>query len=389
MLKLLNFMKPLKKLLAWAELHSSVPAYGGWVLFGLILCFWLAAANTMAGWLYVLSGLGVSLLLLSALMPARTILGIQVGRSALYPIHAGESLAITLSLHNSTGQDKGLMLVRDRIPDALGSAVQTAIESVAARSVQDWRYELTPEHRGVYSWDTVELRTGAPLGLFWSCRIRSAPARAMVYPRVLPLQSCPLLDRMGASVRQLQIQQASVQQGQDGSTRSLRPYRSGDPMRLVHWRSSARYSELRVRELERFEGGNALVIALDQDPAWTPAQFEQAVIAAASLHHYAVNRYGEAFLWTPQTGMLTEQQLILEALAQVQPRSVPASLPAQPLIWITANLSSLQTLPSGSHCVLWLSQNSDLSQVTPSSRPSLGLCIDSESPFQLQLQRAL
>ena len=381
-------MNPVKRLLAWVEFHGSVPAYGGWVLIGLTLCFWLAAANTMAGWLYVLSGLGVALLLLSALLPAQMMTGIQVKRSVLYPIHAGESLFITLSLHNLTRQSKGLLLVRDRVPEALGSAVQTAIESVAAQSNQDWHYELTPEHRGVYTWETVELRTGAPLGLFWSCRLRSAPAQAMVYPRILSLQSCPIMDTMGAFERQLQVQQASSQQGQDGSTRSLRPYRSGDPMRLVHWRSSARYSELRVRELERFKGGNVIVIALDLNAVWTPAQFEQAVITAASLHHYAANRYGEVLVWTAQTGILNEKLSILEALTQIQPQTITTPLPPQPVIWLTANPNSLQSLLIGSRYILWMPESSTPQQ-TRSLEAALGIEMNSESPFQLQLQRSL
>jgi len=47
----------------------------------------------------------------------------------------------------------------------------------------------------------------------------------------------------------------------EGLTRSLRPYRLGDPTRLIHWRTSARYGELRVRELEVMTGGKKLLSA--------------------------------------------------------------------------------------------------------------------------------
>jgi uncharacterized protein (DUF58 family) len=63
--------------LKWLEAHAAVPAYGGWVLMGLTFCFWLAATN-YDGWLYVLSGLGVALLLLSAIMPMQMLKGLEI-----------------------------------------------------------------------------------------------------------------------------------------------------------------------------------------------------------------------------------------------------------------------------------------------------------------------
>jgi uncharacterized protein (DUF58 family) len=391
----MNPVKFLEKMLAWLETHGAVPAYGGWVLLGLTLCFWLAAANTMAGWLYVLSGLGASLLLLSALLPVQMLRGIEITRSPLYPIHVGEALTIRLNLWNRTTQGKGLLLVQDRVPRLLGEMTQTVVEAIAPRSEYTWHYRLEPQHRGVYQWQTLVLRTGAPLGLFWSRRLHSVPAEVVVYPRVLPLPRCPLLDEVGPSARQIQLQQIPVsQQGQEGSTRSLRPYRAGDPMRLVHWRSSARYSELRIRELERFNGGHTFAIALDLMQTWHPDHFEQAVIAATSLYLYALQQNGAALLWTASTGILQGKPSILETLAQVQPQTV-SGLPNQPVIWLTPNFDSISQLPLGSRYVLWPSDHTTGGQgvlQTLGARPSptcLGIIINSESPLQVQLQSTL
>jgi uncharacterized protein (DUF58 family) len=54
-----------------------------------------------------------------------------------------------------------------------------------------------------------------------------------------------------------------VKQATEGITRSLRPYRWGDPTRLIHWRTSARYGELRVRELEKVTTDQEVLIGLD------------------------------------------------------------------------------------------------------------------------------
>jgi hypothetical protein len=45
-------------------------------------------------------------------------------------------------------------------------------------------------------------------------------------------------------------QEFTYKNATEGITRALRPYRWGDPIRLVHWRTSARFGDLRIRELE-------------------------------------------------------------------------------------------------------------------------------------------
>lgn len=381
-------MKLFNKMLAWIESHGAVPAYGGWVLLGLMMCFWLAAANTMAGWLYVLSGLGVALLLLSALLPMQMLRGLTIERAAIYPIHAGELLLLTLTLRNPTEQHKGLLLMQDQVPAALGDATQTAVEAIGPQAEYIWHFRLMPQHRGIYEWKSVALRTGAPLGLFWSRRLRSAPGRAVVYPRILPLQRCPLMDEVGAS-RQQQLQQIPIsQQGQEGATRSLRPYRAGDPRRLVHWRSSARYGELRVRELERFSSGYTLVIALDLTPNWSVDQFEQAVIAATSLLRYAERRYGTAYFWTAQMGLLQDRSVILETLAQIQPQSTGSYRLTQPAIWLTATAQRIRALPSGSRYLLWSQASTEQEHSVSSRSEHFGIMMNSD-PLQVQLQRSV
>jgi uncharacterized protein (DUF58 family) len=55
---------------------------------------------------------------------------------------------------------------------------------------------------------------------------------------------------------------------------SLRPYRISDPTRVIHWRTSAPYGELRVPELEIITGGQEVITALDSAANWQEEQFE-------------------------------------------------------------------------------------------------------------------
>jgi uncharacterized protein (DUF58 family) len=389
-------MKFVQTPLKWLETHAAVPAYGGWVLIGLTFCFWLAATNTMAGWLYVLSGLGVALLLVSAVMPMQMLKGIEIRRSPLNPVHVGEPLFVEIHVHNGTAQSKGLLIVQDRVPKALGESAETVVEAIAPyqESVPQfshaWQYDLTPERRGLYRWQTVTLRTGAPLGLFWSRRVQSVPASVLIYPRVLPLARCPLLEEIGPSAQQLFQQVPLTRTGNEGSTRSLRPYRTGDPMRMVHWRSSARFNALRVRELEVMSGGYTFIIAFDTQSNWHPDAFEQAVMAAASLLNYATQKYYVPQLWTAQEGLIQSMQRSLEVLAQIEPQATEGEHQlAQAAIWLTANPERLSTLPIGSRYILWpqFTPGTFLNPSVPTAQ-HLGLSIDPEVPLQIQIQNS-
>ncbi len=382
-------MKLAKTLLTWLETHSAVPAYAGWVLMGLTFCFWLAAANTMAGWLYVLSGVGAALLLLSATMPMRILKGIEIRRSPLSHLHVGESLSVEISLHNPTAQPKGLFLVQDQVPQGLGEIPKEIVEAISPHATYRWHYFLNPERRGLYQWKTITLRTGAPLGLFWSRRVQKIQAEVLVYPRILPLIRCPLLEEIGLSTRQ-QFQQVPLsRKGSEGSTRSLRPYRTGDPMRMVHWRSSARFNAMRVREMEVLGGENTFIVALDTQSNWHSDSFEQAVIAAASLFCYATQHHGMAQLWTPQWGLVQGMHPALEVLAQIEPLPIVKKLPEQSVIWLTANPESLKTLPIGSRYIFWPGITSETEPGTTDFLPPpnhVGTVISTVLPLQVQLQ---
>ncbi len=385
-------MKFAPRLTNWLEIHWATPAYAGWVLLGLTLFFLLAAANTLAGWLYVLSGLGFALLAIAAVLPVRSLQGITIQRQPLYPVSAGDSLTLTLTFHNATSTPKSLLMVEDHLPPALGACGKTAIETIPARGTYTWIYAVQTHQRGVYRWQHISLRTAAPLGLFWSRRQRHIPGKAMIYPTVLPLSQCPLIDQAGRDQeRQIQYQTALPQASPEGATRSLRPYRWGDPLRLVHWRTSARYNELRIRELEIFTSGQRIVIALDSAFRWHPDDFEQAVIAAASLYSYAHQHYPDVELWTAGAGRQHSPTAILETLAQVQlAEDHQHPIANTPVVWMTQNSESLTRLPQGSLWLLWSAQRLKGAQsAAPKPSGTMGRLIVPDQPLHSQLQAPL
>lgn len=377
----------------WLEIRWLAPAYSGWVLLGLSAFFFMAATNTLAGWLYVISGVTAALLAIAAALAARNLRSLKVSRRPIHPVSAGDDLTVELLIENLAAKPKSLLQVYDLIPHVLGEPVGKVIETLTSDNLHYWVYQHPTHLRGIYRWHTVQVRSAAPLGLFWGRRSQTVNAIAVVYPTVLPLVRCPLIDDLGREASLRFERDRRTQAASEGLTRSLRPYRWGDSTRLIHWRTSARYGELRIRELEIFTSGQDLIICLDSGATWRVDAFEQAVIAAASLYFYAAHQNLNVRLWTAGTGLIQGEQSVLEALAAVDSgEDLRANnLPDRSVIWLTQNSASLTTLPEGSRWILWQPENLTEPSIAP------GILIRSEYPvgdpqsnrsLELQLQES-
>jgi uncharacterized protein (DUF58 family) len=368
----------------WLECHWVAPAYAGWVLLGLALFFFAAATNTLAGWLYVMSGVLLALLLVAAILPPRNLQGIKIQRQPMRPVSVGNFLRVELQLTNTHAHAQGLLQVIDPLPVALGCQPSQSFGLLAGGQSRCWQYDILAKQRGIYQWNSVDLRSAAPVGLFWCRRSVTLPASAVIYPQILPLNRCPLLDHLGQQGRQRQHRALHVKPSTEGITRSLRPYRWGDPTRLIHWRTSARYGELRVRELEQVTIGREVCIGLNTQARWQEAAFEQAVVVAASLFVYGFRQGLATLLWMPQTGILQDYAEALSALAVIQPMDFsPVMRPDYPMLWLTNDQTPDADLPPGSRQLCW-GKTSIPSSSTPSDIISIPITMAGSLQEQLE-----
>jgi uncharacterized protein (DUF58 family) len=338
------------------ENSLAIPSYSGGLLLSVSLFFFIAATNTMAGWLYVMSGLILALISIAIFSVRQAVRDITIERPRLEPVQAGETLKIHLVLQNNQARPKALLQVMDHLPPGLGKPHTEVVKQVPARQSVNIQYNLLAQHRGIYHWQRVQIRTGAPLGLVWASRQCHSPIQAIVHPRVLPLSHCPLIDQMGNDPSRSQLSNRMAQGSTSGQTRSLRSYRWGDSTRLIHWRTSAKTGELKVRELETFTSGQRIVIALDSAISWQSEDFEQAVSAAATLYFYALRQQLQVQLWTANTGLVTGDRQVLDSLAATNPNEMRQNepLPDSPILWLTSGGSQVfPSLPLGSRSLIW------------------------------------
>jgi uncharacterized protein (DUF58 family) len=108
-------------------------------------------------------------------------------------------------------------------------------------------YSLRPSVRGVYDIGPLQVDYTDPFGLV-SCRVAVGASQSLyVIPVVASLGDAGSLSVSGEGTARL-VQHMAVGNDDDLMTRE---YRTGDALRRVHWRASARHGELMVRQEEQ------------------------------------------------------------------------------------------------------------------------------------------
>jgi len=184
--------------------------------------------------------------------------------------------------------------------------------------------EITPLRRGHLRFRGVTIARPDPLGLVQALKSIELPQSLLVLPRRYPMPEIRI-----AGTRKYQpggVALASTV-GDSEEFVSLRDYRSGDPMRRIHWKSFARVGRPVVKEyLDEFFVRHALVL----DTFTThlgDLVFEEAVSVAASIAVSVQTQESlldlmfvgpEAYCFTAGRGLAHTEQL-LEVLACVGP----------------------------------------------------------------------
>jgi len=286
-------------------------------------------AATLAGFVLGERGLfcvGIALLALPLLAAAAARRGqYRLGTSRMISpprVPAGHTATVTLRLENVSRMATGLMMAEDTVPYALGSRPRYVLDKIERGGIRDLTYQLRSDLRGKWEIGPLQLRVADSFGLVELNRSLTARTPFVVTPRVVPL-SRTVISRSWAGEGEGRARLASTA-GEDDVI--PRPYRDGDELRRVHWRSTARYGELMVRREEQRWRNKATVFldgrAIAHQGAGTTSSFETAVSAAASLGVHIVQEDLTGQLITDsdviRSGPFFEDRL-LDALAVIRP----------------------------------------------------------------------
>jgi uncharacterized protein (DUF58 family) len=263
---------------------------------------------------------------LALLLAARTRRTVRVERE-LSPARLPVGSAVSVALHLNGGPLLGALRLVDTAPDAAGphpdAPPRFTVHRLSSRGGATLTYPLHPVLRGVHRVGPLTGTASDPLGLAEFERELAPAGRLVVLPRVVPLRGLPPALGAGEGTPGA----ALAHQGQGASDVLIRPYRVGDEVRRVHWRSTARYDELMVRLEERPWRGGMMVLLDRRDAAHrgrgADSSLEFAVSLAASVCVHLLARGEPLSLLTEDGVELTThgggQEPLLDALAALRP----------------------------------------------------------------------
>jgi uncharacterized protein (DUF58 family) len=213
----------------------------------ILLILILAALAISSGWkdLYVLTYVLLVLFVLSWLWARDSLRKVTFRRvTSGNRVQVGEVFEERLMLENVSVTPKLWIQVADS--STLPGHRAGYVASMGGRQRAMWRARTLCRQRGQFRLGPMSATGGDPFGLFRR-RIVLAPAQdILVLPRVLPITSFSLFT--GGLPGRGKTSRRALQTTTNATT--IREYVIGDALSRIHWRSSAHYNKLMVKEFD-------------------------------------------------------------------------------------------------------------------------------------------
>ncbi len=243
----------------------------------ILLIFILAFSSVMSGWniLYILTYVLLCLLICCWLWTRISLRKLVFHRSTVKGhIQVDEVFQERLALDNLSVLPKLWVQIADG--STLPGHHAGYVASMGGRKRAIWRVKSRCGQRGRFQLGPVTAISSDPFGLFKQRLFLSPASEILVLPRIyhighLAIFAGGLPGRGRSSPRALQTTTNAI---------TVREYVNGDSLSRIHWRSSARYNKLMVKEFD-------LDPALD---AWIFLDLHQSVQAGEGKH--STEEYG-------------------------------------------------------------------------------------------------
>jgi uncharacterized protein (DUF58 family) len=192
--------------------------------------------------------LALAVPLLSATVVLRSRVQIANRRSAEPPrATVGDAVVVHLTISNRSRLPTGSLMLEDQLPGQLRGSARFVIDGLSSRETRTVSYRMPALARGRYRAGPLHIRLTDPFHLLDVRRSFTATNEIIVAPVVEHLRNLE--------------PPRSLDTGDDAGSHSIgsrgaddastREYRTGDDLRKIHWRSSARTGTLMVRQEER------------------------------------------------------------------------------------------------------------------------------------------
>ncbi|MCX8060465.1 MAG: DUF58 domain-containing protein [Aquificaceae bacterium] len=220
----------------------------GVIFIGISVFLGIAAVTTANNLLYLVVSYLLSFMLLSGVFSLYNIKGLEVVPFLPEEVYAGAEVPLRIKLKNHKRLPAFLVEVKCN-----GGAGTFAVIS---REGED-TLRVVFDTRGAHQGFLVEVTSSFPVGLFERFCILEVPLKFVVFPRLLPCQDA--LRRLTGGKGE-QASSKSRKRGYE-ELQGIKEY-SNEPIRLVHWKLSAKTGELYVKDMTE-ESAPPLFLSLE------------------------------------------------------------------------------------------------------------------------------
>jgi uncharacterized protein (DUF58 family) len=321
----------------------------GWIYLGGILLVALPALNTGNNLLFLILASLIAIILMSGILSSITLSGIEMRLDLPEHIFAAQPVRGMVELKNEK-----LMLPSFSLRV---EAAKTKGAPPAAMLETPVYFPFLPKHdrvqqvvpmifprRGVYRQEAFRIVTRFPFGFLQKARHISLKTEALVYPSVGPSEEyLEILTGLQGALE-------SLAKGRGQDLYALRDYVPTDSARHVHWKASARYGSLMVREFAREDDCRILLVldphlsvntatSLQPEISASNDRFERAVSICASLawHFYESNSLLQFRGATIETPLAPADEIIFPVLRYL---ALERPLPPDPQQALMADLAA-------------------------------------------------
>ena len=164
-----------------------------------------------------------------------------------------------IQLKVTSGKAKAIAQIRDAYPQEFTVDKDTIEINLPANSVSEQTYLIHPDSRGEYEWGDIHVRQLGSLGLGWRDWKIAARQKVEVYPDLVGLKELSVrlsIENSGAMRQARRL-------GRGTEFAELREYSTGEDIRLIDWKATARRDRPVVRVLEP-EQEQTIFILLDR-----------------------------------------------------------------------------------------------------------------------------
>ena len=240
-------------------------------------------------------------------------------------VQAGEAIIERFEVENRSRLPKLWLELEERT--SLPGHRARFVASLGPGGRRSWRLQTTCTRRGVYDIGPISVSGGDPFGIFKRV-LRFGHRRSLVvYPRAvdLPRYSAPPANLPGEGRFRRRTHYVTP------NAAGIRDYEPGDSVNRIHWRSTLRTGQLKVKTFELDPASHMWVVldlsAQEHAGGGDDASIETAVVAAASIARLFINQsrsvglmmFGEKLeVIEPDRGTQHFGRM-LEALAVAQP----------------------------------------------------------------------